>query len=56
MKSLATVVLGGAAGYAWYRAVGCNSGACPLWSNPYLATVAGSALGWAWLGGGEAKG
>jgi hypothetical protein len=39
------VVLGGAAGYAYYRFVGCRSGACPITSNPWISTIYGAAIG-----------
>jgi hypothetical protein len=39
------VLLGGAAGFLFYRFVGCRSGACRITSNPYLATIYGAVLG-----------
>lgn len=39
------VVLGGVAGFAYYRFVGCSSGACPITSNPYISTVYGAVMG-----------
>lgn len=44
------VVLGGLAGLGYYRFVGCRSGACPIWSNPYISTGYGALLGYL-LGG-----
>ncbi len=44
-KPLIGMVIGGVFGYAWYRLVGCSTGACPLTSNPYS-----SALIWAIAG------
>ncbi|MBK7105400.1 MAG: hypothetical protein IPH62_08960 [Ignavibacteriae bacterium] len=39
-------VLGGAIlGYAYYYFIGCNSGSCPITSNPYISTVYGAAVG-----------
>ncbi len=37
--------LGGAAGYAYYRFVGCSTGACPLTSNPWISTAYGMLVG-----------
>jgi hypothetical protein len=39
------VVLGAAAGYAYYRFVGCSSGTCPLTSSPLISTLYGAAVG-----------
>jgi hypothetical protein len=39
------VLVGGAAGFLFYRFVGCRSGACRITSNPYLATIYGAVLG-----------
>jgi hypothetical protein len=38
-------VLGGIAGFLFYRFVGCQTGSCRIASNPYLSTVY-----WAFLG------
>jgi hypothetical protein len=38
------------AGYAYYYYIGCNSGSCPITSNPYISSAyglgAGLLLGW----------
>jgi hypothetical protein len=39
------VVLGGAAGFAWYYFVGCRTGSCPITGNPYISSVYGSVIG-----------
>jgi hypothetical protein len=39
------VVGGGAAGYAYYRFVGCSSGVCPITSNPIVSTIYGAFMG-----------
>jgi hypothetical protein len=39
-------ILGGAAaGYAYYRFIGCSSGACPLTSNPVISSLYGALMG-----------
>lgn len=38
-------LLGAAAGYAWYRVVGCATGTCPITSNPYTSTLYGAMIG-----------
>jgi hypothetical protein len=38
-------ILGGGAGYAYYRFVGCRTGACPITSNPWISTIYGALLG-----------
>lgn len=37
--------LGAIAGFAYYRFVGCESGACPITSNPYISTIYGAVMG-----------
>lgn len=39
------VLLGAAAGFAYYAFIGCNSGGCPITSSPWISTLYGSALG-----------
>ena len=39
------VLFGAAAGYGFYRFVGCKSGSCPITSNPWLSTIYGAVLG-----------
>ena len=44
--NVVAIIVGGALGYAWYRVVGCATGACPLTSNPLISTAIGALLGW----------
>lgn len=45
LRILIGVVLGGAAGYGYYKFVGCSTGACPLTSNPWITSLYGMAMG-----------
>jgi TPP-dependent indolepyruvate ferredoxin oxidoreductase alpha subunit len=45
LRILIGVVVGGALGLAYYKLVGCSSGACPLTSNPFISTLYGMVLG-----------
>lgn len=40
------IVLGALAGLGYHRFVGCRSGACPIWANPYISTFYGALLGY----------
>jgi len=44
-KTILPVILGAAAGYAYYHFIGCVSGACPITSNPWVSTAYGALLG-----------
>ena len=39
------VVSGAALGFTYQKLVGCPGGACPITSNPWVATVYGALLG-----------
>jgi len=39
------IVVGGIAGYLYYKFVGCASGACPITKNPYASSIYGAVLG-----------
>ena len=40
------VLLGSAAGYAYYYFIGCVSGTCPITSNPWISTGYGALMGY----------
>jgi hypothetical protein len=40
------VVGGGALGFAYYKLIGCSSGACPITSNPWISTLYGAVMGY----------
>jgi len=45
VKLLIGAAVGGGLGFAYYKFVGCSSGACPLTSNPIISTIYGSVVG-----------
>lgn len=38
-------LIGGALGFAYYRFIGCTSGACPITSNPWASIIYGALMG-----------
>jgi len=53
VRTVVAVLVGAGLGYAWYRVVGCSSGACPITARWWTSTLYGAVLG-AMLGGGGA--
>jgi hypothetical protein len=45
LKLILGTVVGGGLGFAYYKFVGCPTGACPLTSNPVVSTLYGALLG-----------
>lgn len=45
LRLLVGLVVGGVLGFAYYRFVGCATGACPLTSHPVISTLYGAAMG-----------
>ena len=49
------VVIGGMLGFAYYYFVGCQTGTCPLTSNPFISTGYGAVMGILITSGGSSK-
>lgn len=43
--SILGIVLGAIGGYLYYYFIGCNSGTCPITSNPYRMMIYGAIIG-----------
>jgi hypothetical protein len=43
---IAGILAGIAGGYLYYHFIGCNSGTCPITSNPYMSMVYGAVIGY----------
>ena len=46
IPSVIGMVLGAAGGFLYYYFVGCQSGSCPITSNPWSALAWGLIMGW----------
>lgn len=44
--ALAGLVVGIAGGYIYYVEIGCNSGTCPITSNPWMTMLWGGLMGY----------
>ena len=40
------VIVGMTGGYLYYYFIGCNSGTCPITSNPYISIIYGGVMGY----------
>jgi hypothetical protein len=45
VRFLLGALIGGGLGFAYYKFIGCSTGACPLTSNPWIATIYGVVVG-----------
>lgn len=45
LKIFTFLFIGGMGGFAYYYFIGCNSGTCPITSNPYISTSYGMIMG-----------
>jgi xanthine/uracil permease len=46
LKSIIGMLVGVIAGYIYYIKIGCNSGSCPITSNPWLTMLWGLMMGY----------
>ena len=45
LKIVIGALVGGGLGFAYYKFIGCSSGACPLTSHPVISSLYGAVLG-----------
>ena len=45
LRLIIGILLGAAAGYAYFFHIGCNSGTCPITSDPLNSTLYGALIG-----------
>ncbi len=43
---IAGIITGAVGGYLYYYFIGCNSGTCPITSNPYISILYGAMVGY----------
>lgn len=46
LKNIIGIIIGIILGYVYYIKVGCNSGSCPITSNPWMSMLWGGILGY----------
>jgi uncharacterized protein YacL len=46
LLKIAGIVTGAIGGYLYYHFVGCQSGTCPITSNPYISVIYGALMGY----------
>lgn len=46
LPSVIGMIVGAICGYLYYHFVGCNSGSCPITSNPWGSLAWGLIMGW----------
>ena len=45
IRVIVAPIIGALLGYAYYRFIGCSTGACPITSNPWISTLYGAFMG-----------
>ena len=49
-KNIIGLILGAIGGFLYYTYYGCESGTCPLTSNPWITTIWGATMGYLLFG------
>ncbi|MBP1668389.1 MAG: conserved hypothetical rane protein [Bacteroidetes bacterium] len=45
LRIILGIVIGGAAGFLYYKLVGCRTGSCPITSSPFSSIIFGAIFG-----------
>jgi len=45
LRIIIGIIIGGVAGFLYYKLVGCRSGSCPITSNPLSSIIFGAIFG-----------
>ena len=45
LRIILGIVIGGVAGFLYYKLVGCRTGSCPITSNPFASIIFGALFG-----------
>jgi len=45
LRVIISAFIGGGLGFAWYKLVGCSTGACPLTRHPLITVAYGMIVG-----------
>lgn len=55
LKKILPLIIGAAAGYAYWYFIGCLNGSCPITGKWYTSTLYGTIVGASWLLPGKKK-
>ncbi|MGB7567140.1 MAG: DUF6132 family protein [Chitinivibrionales bacterium] len=45
LRLILGIAIGAAAGFAYYKFIGCSTGACPITNNPFISTLYEAVMG-----------
>jgi len=45
LRTIIGIVIGGIAGFLYYKLIGCRSGSCPITSSPFSSIIFGAIFG-----------